>query len=148
MKMRSIIRRLVNWVSLSTYAIWIHPSLSAADSVTIENILDLSVFGTCNINFKKFREDQRTVHLTETLILVQQKLRKDYALTSVENATGYLPMVSPVIGLFEGCVLHVIVGIVPSDRIDEMRLDVYMLTNPYTYTLAPFSTYILIFESV
>jgi hypothetical protein len=50
-------------------------------------------------------------------------------------------MVSPTIGLFEGCVLNIIVGIGPYDGI---RQDIFMIDNNYTYSSTPFSTYILI----
>jgi hypothetical protein len=112
-----------------------------AEKVTVEKILDLSVFGNCNIYLKRFREDQRTIDLTEKLILVQHELRKDYALTCIDNATRILPMASPSVSLFENCVLNVIVGIL---RRDLMRLIDFMNDNKYTYSSAPFSTYILI----
>jgi hypothetical protein len=141
MKIRAISRRLGKWVSVGIYAVLVYLSQSAAESVTIENILDLTVFGHCNINLKKFGEDQRTVDLTEKIILVQQKLRKEYALITIDNATRMAPMVSPSVSLFEECVLHVIVGII---AYDEYRLDMFLSSSNYTYSLTPFSTYILI----
>jgi hypothetical protein len=141
MKMWSMSRKLVNWFSIMTYAILNYPLQSAAGSVTIEKILDLTVFGQCNINFKWFRESQITVDIIEKIILVQHNVRKDYALTTIENATRKDPMVGPAIALFEGCVLNIIVGVVECDMI---RLDQFMIQNNYTYSSTPFSTYILI----
>jgi hypothetical protein len=123
------------------YTILVYVPKSSAEKVTVENILDLSVFGPCNINLKWFREHQLTVDLIEEIVLVQQKLRKDYSLTTIDNATRRVPMVSPTIGLFEGCVLNIIVGLGPNDGI---RQDQFMMQNNYTYSSTPFSTYILI----
>jgi hypothetical protein len=119
----------------------IYVSQAVAKNVTIEKILDLSVFGNCNIYVKRFRDDQGTVDLTEKLILVQQDLRKDYALTCIDNATRVLPIATPTASLFESCVLNIIVGIVPYHL---MRLHTFMFINSYTYSSTPFSTYILI----
>jgi hypothetical protein len=141
MKMPSISKMLQNWVLILLYANSIFSSHSAAEKARIENIFDLTVFGHCNINLKRFRDDQRSVDVTEEIIHVQQKLRKNYALTSIDNATRILPMVSPSVSLFEECVLHVIVGINPYD---VYRLDMFLSTSNYTYSLTPFSTYILI----
>jgi hypothetical protein len=127
--------------SILIYMILNFSSQSASGSVTIEKILDLTVFGTCNINFKWFREHQIIVDIVGKIIRVQQKLRKDYALTTIDNATRRVPMVSPTIGLFEGCVLNIIVGLFEYDMI---RHDQFMIQNNYTYSSNPFSTYILI----
>jgi hypothetical protein len=127
--------------SIIIYTILVYVPKSSAEKVTVENILDLSVFGPCNINLKWFREHQLTVDLIEEIVLVQQKLRKDYSLTTIDNATRRVPMVSPTIGLFEGCVLNIIVGLGPNDGI---RQDQFMIQNNYTYSSTPFSTYILI----
>jgi hypothetical protein len=75
------------------------------------------------------------------LILVQQKLSKEYTLTTIDNATRISPMVSPTIGLFEGCVLNIIVAVVPND---ERRLSKFVNNNNFTYSSTPFATYILI----
>jgi hypothetical protein len=128
-------------VSIIIYTILIYVPKCSAEKVTVENILDLSVFGPCNINLKWFRELQFTTDFVETILVVQQKRRKDYALTTIDNATRRVPMVSPMIGLFEGCVLNIIVGLVPNDLI---RQDQFMNQNNYTYSSTPFSTYILI----
>jgi hypothetical protein len=128
-------------LSVVIFTISIHVSQAVAENVTIEKILDLSVFGNCNIYLKRFRDDQGTVDLTEKLILVQQELRKEYALTCIDNATRILPIATPTVSLFEGCVLHIIVGIVPYHL---MRLHTFMVINNYTYSSTPFSTYILI----
>jgi hypothetical protein len=82
-------------ITIFTCAVVNYPLPLLAEKVTVEKILDLSVFGNCNIYLKRFREDQRTVDLTEKLILVQQELRKDFALTCIDNATRRLPMASP-----------------------------------------------------
>jgi hypothetical protein len=128
-------------LSVVIFTISIYVSQAVAENVTIENIFDLSVFGNCNIYLKRFRDDQRTVDLTEKLILVQREPRKDYALTCIDNATRILPIATPTVSLFEGCVLNIIVGIVPYHL---SRLHSIMLINNYTYSSTPFSTYILI----
>jgi hypothetical protein len=128
-------------VSIIIYTIWIYVPKCSAEKVTVENILDLSIFGPCNINLKWFREHQFTTDFVEKILVVQQKRRKDYALTTIDNATRRVPMVSPMIGLFEGCVLNIIVGTGPNDGI---RQDIFMIQNNYTYSSTPFSTYILI----
>jgi hypothetical protein len=132
---------LRKFVSISIYTYLMYVLQSSADNVTLEKILDLTVFGTCNIYLKRFREDQGTVDLTEKLILVQQKLRTDYALTTIDNTTRILPMANPTVNLFEGCILNIILGIVPRDT---GRLTAFMYDNYYTYSSTPFSTYILI----
>jgi hypothetical protein len=126
-------------VSIIIYTILVYVPKSSAEKVTVENILDLSVFGSCNINLKWFREHQLTTDLIEKILVVQQKRRKDYTLTTIDNATRRVPMVSPMIGLFEGCVLNIIVGL-----FDLIRQDQFMIQNKYTYSSTPFSTYILI----
>jgi hypothetical protein len=128
-------------VSIIIYTILIYVPKCSAKKVTVENILDLSIFGPCNINLKWFRELQFTTDFVEKFLFVQQKRRKDYGLTTIDNATRRVPMVSPMIGLFEGCVLNIIVGLVPKDLI---RQDQFMNQNNYTYSSTPFSTYILI----
>jgi hypothetical protein len=128
-------------VVIIIYAVSIHSSQTAAENVTIENILDLTVFGQCNIYLKRFRDNQWSLDLTEKIIHVQQENRKDYALTSIENATHLFPGLSPTVSLFEGCVLNVLVGI---NSKDLKILDNLMIKNNYTYSSTPFSTYILI----
>jgi hypothetical protein len=128
-------------VSIIIYTILVYVPKSSAEKVTVENILDLSVFGPCNINLKWFREHQLAVDLIEEIVLVQQKRRKDYSLITIDNATRRVPMVSPTIGLFEGCVLNIIVGL---GIFDGIRQDNFMYQNNYTYSSTPFSTYILI----
>jgi hypothetical protein len=128
-------------VYLILFGVVVDSLQSAAENVTIEKILDLTVFGQCNIYYKMFRPDQETVDLTERAILAQQQLRKNYALTCIYNATSIDPMVSPSVSLYESCVLTVIVGIVPYD---SDRLGDFMLRNNYTFSSTPFSTYILI----
>jgi hypothetical protein len=134
-------KKFGNLVLITIQAILTYLTQSSAEKVTVETILDLTVFGTCNVYLKMFREDQGTVDLTEKLILVQEKHRKDYTLTCIDNSTRILPMVSPIAGLFESCVLNVVVGIVTNDA---GRLYNFMNDNNYTYSSAPFSTYILI----
>jgi hypothetical protein len=140
----SIRRMLGKLVSVITFTILIYSSLSSAGNVTIEKILDLSVFGNCNIYLKRFRDDLGTVDLTERIVVVQQKLRLDYALTTIDNATHKFPMANPTVSFFEGCILNIIVGIVPND---EGRLEDFMYDNIYTFTSTPFSTYILVPDS-
>jgi hypothetical protein len=130
-----------NLVLITIQAILTHFSESSAENITIEKIFDLTVFGACNIHIKRFCGDQSTLDLTETILLVQQKIRKDYALTTIDNATRLLPMVSPTVSVLERCVLNIIVGIVPND---VGRLAYFMYGNNYTYSSTPFSTYILI----
>jgi hypothetical protein len=143
-KQISIGRMLRTLVSIIISAHLVHLPQSSAENITVEKILDLTVFGTCNIYLKRFREDQGSVDLTAQIILVQQKLRLDYALATIDNATREVPMVNPTIGLFEGCVLNIIVAVVPND---ERRLSKFMNNNNYTYCSNPFSTYILIPDS-
>jgi hypothetical protein len=128
-------------VLIIIYTISVYVPKSTSENVTVENILDLSVIGPCNINLKWFREHQLTVDLIEKIVLVQQKRRKHYSLITIDNATRRVPMVSPTIGLFEGCVLNIIVGLGPYD---DIRQDQFMIENNYTYSSTPFSTYILI----
>jgi hypothetical protein len=141
MKMFSINKMLEKLVVIIIYAVSLHSSQSAAENVTIEKILDLTVFGQCNIYLKRFRDNQMFLDLTEKIIHVQQENRKDYALTSIENYTHLFPGLSPTVSLFEGCVLNVLVGVSPNDG---KILDILMINNNYTYSSTPFSTYILI----
>jgi hypothetical protein len=80
-------------VSIIIYIILVCVTKSSAEKVTVESILDLSVFGPCNINLKWFREHQLAVDLIEGTVLVQQKRRKDYSLITIDNATRRVPMV-------------------------------------------------------
>jgi hypothetical protein len=96
--------------SIIIYTILVYIPKSSSKNVTVENILDLSVFGSCNMNLKWFREHQLTANLIENILFVQHRRRKDYVLTTIDNATRRVPMVSPTIDLFEGCVLNIIVG--------------------------------------
>jgi hypothetical protein len=141
MKILLISKMLEKLVVIIIYAVSSHSSQSAAENVTIEKILDLTVFGQCNIYLKRFWDSQQTLDLTEKFIHVQQENRKDYALTSIENATHVFSGVSPTVSLFEGCVLTVLVGVNP--KYGEV-LDILMINNNYTYSSTPFSTYILI----
>jgi hypothetical protein len=141
MKLSSINKMLEKLVVIIIYAVSIHSSQSAAENVTIEKILDLTVFGQCNIYLKRFRDDQIYLDLTEKIIHVQQQNRKDYALTSIQNNTNLFSGLSPTVSLFEGCVLNVLVGVNP--KYGEV-LDIFMIDNNYTYSSTPFSTYILI----
>jgi hypothetical protein len=126
---------------INIYAVLSNFPLYLADSLTIEKTLDLTYFGTCNIYLKRFHENQVSVDLTEKLVHVQHKFRKDYALTLIDNATREFSMVSPTESLIEGCVLNIIIGIIPNDA---DRLDIFIKDNDYTYCSTPFSTYILI----
>jgi hypothetical protein len=139
--MSSINNTLRKLLPAIIFTILNYVSQAAAENVTIEKILDLSVFGACNIYLKRFRDNQRTVDLTEKLILVQHQLRKDYALTCIENARYALPSISPTVNLSEGCVLNIIIGIL---SYDVRRLGQFMVNNNYTYSAKPFSTYIWI----
>jgi hypothetical protein len=141
MKLFSIKKMLEKLIVIIICAVSLHSSQSAAENVTIEKILDLTVFGQCNIYLKRFWDSQQTLDLTEKFIHVQQENRKDYALTSIENATHVFSGVSPTVSLFEGCVLTVLVGVNP--KYGEV-LDILMINNNYTYSSTPFSTYILI----
>jgi hypothetical protein len=117
-------------LSVIAYCIFRYSSLSTAEALTIEKTLDLTVFGTCNIYLKRFCDDQVAVDLTERLILVEQKYRRNYALTTIENATRLSPVIGPTISLLENCVLNVIVGIAPSD---DDRLVTFLYESNYTY---------------
>jgi hypothetical protein len=141
MKFLSINKMLEKVISVIIYATLTCSWRCAAEKVTVERILDFAVFGQCSMNLKWFRDDQWTVDLTEKILVLQQYLRKDYSLTTIDNVTRRLPMVSPTVNLFEGCVLNIILGIVPND---EYGLSKFMVSNNYTYSSAPLSTYVLV----
>jgi hypothetical protein len=132
-------------ISAIIYGHLVYVAQSSANNVTFEKVLDLSVFGTCNVYLKRFRDDQVTFDLTEKIIVVQQKLRVYYALTAIDNSTRVMPMASPTVSRFERCVLNVIVGIAHSDK---DRLAYFMFYNKFTYSSSPFSTYILLPETL
>jgi hypothetical protein len=57
-------------VLIIIYTILVCVTKSSAEKVTVENVLDLSVFGPCNINLKWFREHQFTTDFVEKIVLV------------------------------------------------------------------------------
>jgi hypothetical protein len=100
---------------------------------------DLSMFGSCVVHVKRFRDTVVFKDLTSIIIFAQVTRR--YILFTVTNASSVSPQIQPLGSVREDCSLNVVMGIFPTD---SLPLYYFMFGSGYTFNSNPFSIYIIV----
>jgi hypothetical protein len=102
-------------------------------------IADLSMFGSCVVHMKRFRDTVVFQDLTSIIIFAQ--VSKRYTLFTVTNASSLSPQIQPLGSVREECSLNVVMGIFPTH---SLPLYYFMFGSGYTFNSNPFSIYIIV----
>jgi hypothetical protein len=132
--------------------IWFWKCFKITVALTSNAILDLSVFGDCVIHFTRMKDDQETVDQTEAIIHAQyeNKHSHQHQLFSVFNSSfnendPVSSLIQPTIAVKEECTLNVLLGFKPDQRRVLRKI---VRESHYTYSADPFSTYIIVLDSL
>jgi hypothetical protein len=104
---------------------------------------DLSVFGSCVLHIKRFREEVRFLDLT-SLVIEGQFANRDSALFSVYNGSDMTSQIQPAGNVREECSLNIMLGMYSSDAV---KLYNFMYTSGYTFSSNPRSIYVIVLDS-
>jgi hypothetical protein len=105
-------------------------------------IADLSMFGSCVIHLKRFRDNLVFIDLT-TIVVLAQINNGQFPLFSIFNGSNPLPQIQPVDSLQEECSLQVLIGIHPRP---SWELYDFMFSSRYTFNSNPHSIYIVLLD--
>jgi hypothetical protein len=104
---------------------------------------DLSVFGSCVLHIKRFREEAQFLDLT-SVVIQDQFTNREYPLFSIYNGSDMTSQIQPARNVHEECSLNVMIGIYPSDA-DQLYN--FMFTSGYTFNSNPRSIFIIVLGS-